>query len=45
MWGQEEVIESECVFEVRQDVAVPSDEPRQCKDGTHLRPIEENENK
>lgn len=37
MRGQEEVVESEGVFEVWQDVAVPGDEPGQCKDGPHLR--------
>lgn len=36
--GQEEVIESQGVFELRQHVAEPRDEPGQGKDGSHLRP-------
>lgn len=37
VWGQEEVVESEGVFELWQHVTVPCDEPGQCEDGAHLR--------
>lgn len=36
--GQEEVIEPQGVFELGQHVAEPGNEPRQGKDGPHLRP-------
>lgn len=36
--GQKEVIKSQGVFELRQHMAEPRDEPRQGKDGSHLRP-------
>lgn len=34
--GQEEVVESQGVFEFWEHVAEPCDEPWQCKDGPHL---------
>lgn len=34
--GQEEVVESQGVFEFWEHVAEPCDEPRECKDGPHL---------
>jgi len=36
---QEEVVEPHGVFEVRQHVAVPRDEPGQREDGPHLRSV------
>lgn len=37
VWGQEEVVESQGVFELWEHVAEPRNKPGQCKDGSHLR--------
>lgn len=39
MRGQEEIIETQNVSEVGQNVAVPCDQPAQGKDSAHLGPV------
>lgn len=37
MWGQEEVVQSQGMLELWENMAVPCDEPGKCKDGSNLR--------